>query len=91
MAQTTGYLVRVTTDDRTHQLWGAAASSDEGALTLVLNSIPECWTAAVLSNRLKRMEIETLNLKPGEVREISNAASVTSSSATLPRAAPSKH
>jgi len=46
MAQTFAYLVRVTTDDRTHQLWVAAASSDEGALTLVLNRIPEgvLWT-----------------------------------------------
>jgi hypothetical protein len=88
MAQTTVYLVRVTTDDRIHQLWVAAASSDEGALTLVLNSIPEGWTAAVLSNKLNQMEIEALNLKPGQVREISNAASISSSSATLP---PTKH
>jgi PIN domain nuclease of toxin-antitoxin system len=88
MAQTFAYLVRVTTDDRTHQLWVAAASSDEGALTLVLNRIPEGWTAAVLSNRLKRMEIEALNLKPGQVREISNAASIAGSS---PVVRPTKH
>ena len=88
MAQTTVYLVRVTTDDRTHQLWVAAASSDEGALTLVLNSIPEGWTAAVLSNTLNRMEIEALNLKPGQAREISNATSVAGSS---PAVRPTKH
>jgi len=88
MAQTIVYLVRVTTNERTHQLWVAAASSDEGALTLVLNRIPEGWSAAVLSNKLSQMEIEALNLKPGQVREISNAASISSSSATLP---PTRH
>ena len=88
MAQTFAYLVRVTTDSRTHQLWVAAASSDEGALTLVLNRIPEGWTAAVLSNKLTRMEIEALNLKAGQVREISNAASIASSSAMIP---PTRH
>ena len=88
MAPTFAYLVRVTTDNRTHQLWVAAASSDEGALTLVLNRIPAGWTAAVLSNKLTRMEIEALDLKAGQVREISNAASIASSSATIP---PTKH
>ena len=88
MAQTTAYLVRVTTDDRTHQLWVAAASSDEGALTLVLNSIPEGWTAAVLSNKLKPIEIMALNLKPGQAREISNVTSIAGSSPTV---RPSKH
>jgi PIN domain nuclease of toxin-antitoxin system len=83
MAQTFAYLVRVTTDDRTHQLWVAAASSDEGALTLVLNRIPEGWTAAVLSNKLKRLEIEALNLKPGQAREVSNVTSIAGSSPTV--------
>lgn len=80
MTQITAYLVRVTTDDRTHQLWVAAASSDEGALTLVLNRIPEGWTAAVLSNKLKPLEIAALNLKPGQAREVSNLTSVAGSS-----------
>lgn len=84
MTQITVYLVRVTSDDRTHQLWVAAASSDEGALTLVLNRIPEGWTAAVLSNKLKPIEIAALNLKPGQVREISDVASIASSSAKIP-------
>ena len=83
MAQTTAYLVRVTTDNRTHQLWVAAASSDEGALTLVLNSIPEGWTAAVLSNKLKPIEIAALNLKPGQAREVSNVTSIAGSSPTV--------
>jgi hypothetical protein len=84
MAQTFAYLVRVTTDDRTHQLWVAAASSDEGALTLVLNRIPE----GVLSNKLKRLEIEALNLKPGQAREVSNVTSVAGS---LPTVRPTRH
>jgi hypothetical protein len=88
MAQTFAYLVRVTTDDRTHQLWVAAASSDEGALTLVLNRIPEGWTAAVLSNKLKRLEIEALNLKPGQAREVSNVTAIAGSS---PMVRPTRH
>ena len=70
MAHASGiHLVRVTTDDREHQLWAAATAREE-AITQVLNAVPEGWTAALLSNRLKPMEEEALNLKPGEVREI---------------------
>ena len=65
------YLVRVTTDDREHQLWVAAATSESDALNLVLNAVPEGWTASPTSNRLKPGEIEVLNLKLGEVRELS--------------------
>ena len=65
------HLVRVTTDDRELQLW-AVASSRAQAVTLVLNAVPEGWTAALLSNRLKPEELEILNLRPGEVREITN-------------------
>jgi hypothetical protein len=64
------HLVRVTTDNREHQLWVAAAHSQEEAIQLVLNAVPEGWTAAQLPNRLKLAEIEVLNLKPGEVREL---------------------
>jgi hypothetical protein len=64
-----GHLVRVTTDDREHQLW-VAATPREDAITQVLNAVPEGWTAALLSNRLKPAELEVLNLKPGEVREL---------------------
>ena len=64
------YLVRVTTDDREHQLWVAAATSQNEAINLVLRAVPEGWTAAPLSNKLKPAEIETLNMKPGEVREL---------------------
>jgi hypothetical protein len=64
------HLLRVTTDDREHQLWVAAAHSQEEAIQLVLNAVPEGWTAAPLSNKLKLAEIEVLNLRPGEVREL---------------------
>ena len=64
------HLVRVTTDNREHQLWVAAARSQEEAIQLVLNAVPEGWTAALLSNKPKLAEIEVLNLEPGEVREL---------------------
>jgi hypothetical protein len=47
-----GHLVRVTTDDREHQLWVAATAREK--------------------NRLKPEKLEILNLRPGEVREITN-------------------
>jgi hypothetical protein len=80
MAKTITYLVRVTTDDRAHQLWVAAAASDEEALTLVLRAVPEGWTAALLNNKLKPLEIEALNLNEGEVQEISAIASTSAMS-----------
>jgi hypothetical protein len=64
------HLVRVTTDDREHQLWVAAATSQEDALTLVLSAIPDGWTASIVSNKLKPTEIEILDLKLGDVREL---------------------
>jgi len=64
-------LVRVTTDDREHQLWVAATPRAE-AVTCVLNAVPEGWTAALLTNRLTRQEVEALKLRPGEVREITS-------------------
>ena len=69
MGETDVHLVRVTTDDREHQLWVAAVPREE-AVTKVLNAVPEGWTAALLPNRLKPLEVEALNLKPGEVREL---------------------
>lgn len=64
------HLVRVTTDERAHQLWAAAANSQEEALTLVLSVVPDGWTATLVSNKLTQTEIEILNLKAGEVREL---------------------
>ena len=63
------HLVRVTTDDRDRRVWVAATRRAE-AVTAVLNAIPEGWSACLLSNKLRAVEIQTLNLKPGEVREI---------------------
>jgi len=63
------HLVRVTTDDREHQLWVTAGPRRE-AVTQVLNAVPEGWAAALLSDRLKPEEVEVLNLCPGEVREL---------------------
>jgi hypothetical protein len=81
MAQSIVYLVRVTTDDREHQLWVTCASSEQEALESVLEAVQEEWTAAPLSNKLKPMKIEAFKLRHGEVREIS---SIAGSSATLP-------
>jgi hypothetical protein len=63
------HLVRVITDDREHQLW-VAATSREDAVTEVLNAIPEGWAASLLTNKLSPVEVEALNLRSGEVREI---------------------
>ena len=57
-------LVRVTTDERTFQLW-AAATAREDAIDRVLDTIPEGWTACLLDERPVRM-----NMTPGEVREL---------------------
>jgi hypothetical protein len=54
---------------REHQLWAAACPQDE-AVEQILNAVPEGWTAALLPNRLKPTEIEALNMKAGEVREL---------------------
>jgi hypothetical protein len=64
------YLVRVLTDDRTSRLWVAAGSSPENAVNLVLDAIPERWSAAPALELLTPAEIEELNLEQGEVHEI---------------------
>jgi len=54
------------------RLWVAAAKPHQ-ALTLVLTAVPEGWTAELASGRLTRQQLaalEMLNLKPGEVREL---------------------
>ena len=65
------HLVRVTTDDREHQLWVAACPQDD-AVELVLKAVPEGWTAALLPTTVKPAEIAALNLKAGEVRELTH-------------------
>jgi hypothetical protein len=51
------------------QLWVAAAKPDQ-ALSLVLSAIPEGW-AASLTGESPTPEQQT-NLKPGEVRKLTN-------------------
>jgi hypothetical protein len=68
------HLVRVTTDDRDRRIWVAATSRAE-AVTAVLNVVPEGWSACLFPNKLRAIEIEVLNLKPGEVRELRSTRS----------------
>ena len=69
MAKTDVHLIRVTTDDREHELW-AAGGRREQAIDNVLNAIPEGWAAALLPDRVKPAEAAVLNLGHGEVRRI---------------------
>jgi hypothetical protein len=64
------YLVRVLTDDRANRLWIAAGSSSEEAVRLVLNAIPEGWSASLAQEQLTQAEMDSLNLKHGEAHEI---------------------
>lgn len=63
------HLVRVTTDDRTHQLW-VAATSREQAVDRVLNVIPEGWTAHLLTDSLMLRPDDAVNIQRGEVGEL---------------------
>lgn len=63
------YLVRVITDDQRYKLWAAATPRSE-AVNEVLNVIPEGWLAALYDGRLSAPEVEALNLRPGEIREL---------------------
>jgi hypothetical protein len=67
-------LVEVVTDSSVRgipkrQLWVAAAKPDQ-AVTLVLCAIPEGWTATTTDGRLTPEQEAILNLRPGEVREL---------------------
>ena len=66
-------LVRVTTDVivdgiATKQLW-AAAVPRRLAIGIVLDAIPEGWTAALSKKRLTPSEMALLKMRPGDVRE----------------------
>jgi hypothetical protein len=63
------HLVRVTTDDRKHQLW-AAATSREQAVDRVLDAIPEGWAVRLLDDALKPREDAVRGMIAGEVREL---------------------
>lgn len=77
MAQSYGNrftLVEVATDGLTigaskRQLWVAAAKPDQ-AITLVLCAVPVGWTAYISDELLTPEQEAILNLKPGEVREL---------------------
>jgi hypothetical protein len=66
-------LVGVTTDSLAgipkKQLWAAAAKPDQ-AVTLVLCAVPVGWTATISDECLTPEQEAVLNLKPGEVREL---------------------
>lgn len=67
-------LVEVTTDSSARalpkrRLWVAAAKPEQ-AITLVLCAVPVGWTAAIADGRLTPEQGAILNLKPGEVREL---------------------
>ena len=63
------HLVRVTTDDRTLQLWAAATSREE-AVDRVLDAIPEGWAARLLDDSLNPRGDAILGMSAGEVREL---------------------
>jgi hypothetical protein len=62
-------LVEVAADSDRRQLWVAAAKPDQ-AVTLVLCAVPVGWTAKATGERLAPEQAAILNLKPGEVREL---------------------
>jgi len=68
------HLVRVTTNDRVHQLWAAKALREEAA-AMVLNAIPEGWTAVLLDTRLRPGEAAFFEMKPGGIRELKDRES----------------
>jgi hypothetical protein len=63
------YLVRVTTDDRKHRIY-AVACARNNALNEVLKIVPEGWSASLLMEQLTARDIAAMNLRPGEVRQI---------------------
>jgi hypothetical protein len=67
MARTQVNLVQVTPDDRKTRFWLAAAPREE-AVSVVLNAVPEGWSAVLLP--LSPVEASALNMQPGEVREL---------------------
>jgi hypothetical protein len=69
-------LVQVATDALVQgvakrQLWVAAAKPDQ-AVPLVLSAAPVGWSATLADEPLKPERRATLNLQPGEVRQLTN-------------------
>ena len=63
------HLVRVTTDDREHRIWAAATSREE-AVDLVLDQVPEGWTARLLDDGRDHVGNALAGMQPGEIREL---------------------
>lgn len=63
------HFVRVTTDDRTRQVWAVAMARNE-AVCRVLDAIPEGWTARLLDDQLKPRPDALSDMVPGEVRKL---------------------
>lgn len=63
------YLVRVTTDNRERRVFAVACARKE-ALDKVVKVIPEGWSASLLLEQLAAKDVATLNLRLGEVRDI---------------------
>lgn len=69
------HLLQVTTDDGECQFW-LAAGTEEQAVQLVLDAIPEGWTAKLMHSGLTTREEAAalgliVGLVPGEAREVS--------------------
>lgn len=60
-------LVQVTPDNRVKRVWLAAAPREE-AISLVLDRLPEGWAAVLLP--MRPVDSSHLNMRPGEVREL---------------------
>lgn len=75
------HLVRVTTDDREHQLWAAATPRDQ-AVDRVLDAIPEGWTARLLDDLMQPSQEMTVRMAAGEVRELPDASVQVAASGT---------
>ena len=67
-------LVRVLTDEREPQVWMVAATED-CAVSLVLDALPEGWSASLIAEKLTPREIATLQLQPGDIRLLGPRAS----------------
>jgi len=64
--------VRVTTDDRTFQLW-AVATARENAVDRILEGIPEGWSACLLEASFTAKQEALSNMRAGEIRLLSDA------------------
>ena len=63
------YLVTVRTDDQKYRVF-AVACDRRDVLNEVLKVVPEGWSVSLLSEHLTPRQVAALNLKPGEVRDI---------------------